>query len=43
MSGGEAPLKGLDIIGNTINLKATLDTYGDYGAYATLITADTTF
>lgn len=41
MSGGEAPLEGVDIIKNTVMLKATLDAYGDAAAYGFLYTADT--
>ncbi len=42
-TGGEAPLDGVDIVKNTINLKATLDEAGDGAAYCTLVTPDTTF
>lgn len=42
MSGGEAPVEGLDIVKNTINLKGTLDPAGHLGAYLKLITIDST-
>ena len=41
-TGGEAPLEGVDIVKNTINLKGVLDTSGDSPS-ARLITADTGF
>ncbi len=42
-SGGEYPLEGVDIVKNTINLKATLDPYGDAAVTATLVTGDNGF
>ena len=41
MSGGEAPLAGVDIIKNTVMLKATINPYANAAAYAVLYTADT--
>jgi hypothetical protein len=41
-SGGEAPLVGVDIVKNTINLKGVLDVSGNSPS-ARLITADTGF
>jgi hypothetical protein len=41
-TGGEAPLEGVDIVKNTINLKGVLDTSGDSPS-ARLTTADTGF
>jgi hypothetical protein len=41
-TGGEAPLEGLDIVKNTINLKATISAAGVSPSF-NLITADTTY
>lgn len=41
MSGGEAPLEGVDIIKNTIMLKGTINAFANNAQYAILYTADT--
>jgi hypothetical protein len=43
MSGGEAPLDGVDIVKNTIMLKGVLDANGDGAAYGVLDTLDSSY
>jgi len=42
-SGGEAPLDGADVVKNTVNLKATINTTNEPPLKAKLVTADSTF